>query len=93
MSDLIDRGALDLEQYDGNVISWYATGWNDAINNIKAAPTVDAEPVRHGEWVQKKHRIFGLPYDYICSVCGCDYALAEYKYCPSCGARMDGGKQ
>lgn len=56
------------------------------------APAVDAVEVMHGQWIRKRHRIFGLAYDYVCSVCGCDYALAEYTYCPNCGARMDGGK-
>lgn len=37
--------ALPLEPYGKDVISWYATGWNDAINAIKRAPTVDAIPI------------------------------------------------
>lgn len=54
-------------------------------------PAEYVAPVRHGRWLQKKHKIFGNEYDYVCSECGCDYALAEYKYCPNCGAKMDGG--
>lgn len=46
--------------------------------------------VIHGHWKRKRHKIFGNNYDYVCSVCGCDYALAEYVYCPNCGAKMDG---
>ena len=47
-------------------------------------------PVRHGRWELKRHKLFGNSYDYVCSACGCDYALAEYNYCPHCGAKMDG---
>lgn len=53
---LIDADKLPFEPYGEDVISWYATGWNDAINVIDRAPTVDAEPVRHGEWIKtRKH--------------------------------------
>lgn len=51
--------------------------------------TIEAEPVKHGRWEHKKHKLFGNEYDYICSTCGCDYALAQYRYCPNCGAKMD----
>lgn len=58
---------------------------------INSIPAADVAPVVHGRWLQKKHKIFGNVYDYVCSECGCDYALAEYNYCPNCGAKMDGG--
>lgn len=91
---LIDADALPFEPYGEDVISWYATGWNDAINVINRAPTVDAEPVRHGEWlstalVDQKGRV--IVEQYKCSLCG----RQEYQkepYC-HCGAKMDGGKQ
>ena len=66
-------------------------GWDcctaaEFLNNI---PDADVATVRHGRWLQKKHKIFGNAYDYVCSECGCDYALAEYNYCPNCGAKME----
>lgn len=42
---LIDADALPFEPYGEDVISWYATGWNDAINVIDRAPTIDAIPI------------------------------------------------
>ena len=52
-------------------------------------PTIDAEPVRRGQWIPKRdiHGFFSQ-----CSECGsaCDYA---YRYCPYCGARMDGERR
>lgn len=51
--------------------------------------TVDAEPVRHGKWVEN-----GSGYDWYfeCSECRCKdgYPIKDrYKYCPHCGAKMD----
>ena len=60
-------------------------------NVVAEIPDADVAPVVHGRWEKKKHKIFGNSYDYVCSVCGCDYALAEYNYCPNCGAKMDAG--
>lgn len=59
----------------------------------KCAPTIDAEPVRHGEW--SAYRINGYDglhpvYETQCSLCG-GYARFTYRFCPHCGARMDGG--
>lgn len=64
------------------------TLYDDFEYNVENCPYYAR--VIHGYWEHKKHKIFGLTYDYVCSVCGCDYALAEYCYCPNCGAKMDG---
>lgn len=70
-------------------------------NDIARFPTIDAEPVLHGEWITKKvgARVSGFQ----CSECGrevkCgnDYFMKPTKrvgdifpYC-HCGAKMDGG--
>lgn len=50
-----------------------------------ALPTVDAVPVVHGEWTDKDGGIA------TCSVCGDRWGVWNVmKYCPNCGARMDG---
>ena len=51
---------------------------------IDEAPTVDAVPVRHGEYI-------GTEYEWVCSECGCVFEDEEpkYRYCPNCGAKMD----
>lgn len=97
---------------NGCVTVWECDGAMTAdgiLKAIKDAPTVDAEPVRHGEWVDGR-----------CSECGTeapstswddtvyDYdweenlryshteTHTEYSvtdYCPNCGAKMIGGKQ
>lgn len=49
---------------------------------------VEAEPVKHGRWIVDaedwRHQIEWFK----CSLCGFPTSTA-YKYCPSCGARMD----
>ena len=54
---------------------------------IGAVPAVDAEPVRHGRWIYLNESVFP---DYACSLCGCiSIFVADAKYCPRCGAKMD----
>lgn len=58
---------------------------------VMDCPTIEAEPVRHGEW-----RIFrdGCVLLAECSACGTvqsGIAAAQWDYCPMCGCRMDGG--
>ena len=60
---------------------------------IDDAPTIEAEPVRHGRWVND---IFcsecsRFPVDVSCHISNQD--LTKYfSRCPHCGARMDGGE-
>lgn len=60
---------------------------------IKDAPTIEAEPVKHGKWMLDSDP--GEPWRYQCSECGQktkDTCMGEPigNYCPNCGARMDG---
>ena len=59
--------------------------------NIKDATTVDAEPVRHGRWIEKGY-VCGET-EYQCSECKeteWRTSASRLKYCPFCGAKMDG---
>ena len=60
--------------------------WLWAILDI---PTADVAPVRHGQWVKEKKDVL---IHWHCSACRECYFLEEpnAKYCPHCGARMDG---
>lgn len=67
----------------------YRLGWNDAIDAIMGcAPTVDAEPIKHGHWNER----YDTRYHFECSICK---YLHQYKdnYCPLCGAKMDAPTQ
>lgn len=60
---------------------------------VRNRPAVDAEPVRHGRWIQ----VITVPSYHCCSYCKSTHKMTmscnKYvllKYCPDCGARMDG---
>ena len=59
-------------------------------SDIDAMPTVDAAPVVHGHWKEDPSG-YGF---WICSACGfvSEASAADmlYKFCPVCGAVMDG---
>ena len=66
----------------------------DVPDFLAECPTVDAEPVRHGEWETSSER----PDCLICSLCDCAFDMwlhekKDFKYCPNCGAKMDRGEQ
>lgn len=71
--------------------------------DLDIIPTADVAPVRHGHWDVREpmpmHDIKGnLSWGnwYVCTGCGfattaIEGHITQYKYCPNCGARMDGG--
>lgn len=73
------------------------SGIADTIyDEIAKLPTIEAEPVRHGEWTPI-NLYCNHAREFKCSACGesvyYDYytRFCEYVYCPNCGAKMDGG--
>ena len=67
--------------------------WDMVLKNCE---TIDAEPVRHGRWEDKK-----VAFYLKCSECGAtvrknlyevflDCDIRDLNYCPHCGARMEG---
>lgn len=69
---------------------------DELLHRIWNAPTIEAEPVKHGKWIKSKDDWFSL--DFIqCSLCHEEWCIeveegvvtTSYKYCPNCGAKMD----
>ena len=63
-------------------------GKKDVINLIVNLPVADITPVRHGRWE------VGYFHDRVCSCClhpDNDFDDYAHKFCPHCGAKMDGG--
>ena len=62
---------------------------NYATLILREAPTIEAEPVRHGYWMCGDYYDIGD----VCSECDWDSLISpcDYRYCPNCGAKMDGG--
>ena len=66
------------------------SGYRKAIVQVEHAPTIDAEPVRHGEWTDTGIEELDLIYSgYKCSQCGFILCGDHTKYCPGCGTKMD----
>ena len=86
---LIDADALKKEAYPFTCA--VGTEYAVTLRRINEAPTIDAEPVRHGRWgtyhitgYDGLHPTYTVP----CSECAYE-ATFTYRYCPNCGARMD----
>ena len=63
------------------------------LDDIYRAPTIDAEPVRHGRWVAVPSFDVMTGKAYKCSECNkMRYGSFMPNYCQNCGAKMDGGK-
>lgn len=71
--------------------------WNQGVKeglllaklDVDEAPTIEAEPTRHGKWIYKEFEPSKVGY-YECSECG--YVAFNEKvchYCYNCGARME----
>ena len=92
---LIDADALIHRLLNTKIVAANLFQYANAVTNmIGDAPTIEAEPVRHGYWENAN----GRPKTYIrkCSVCGKESYFCgrgcSYKYCPNCGAKMGGGE-
>lgn len=67
---------------------------DELINRICKAPVADVVEVVHGRWIFDGYSLKGEKV-YKCSKC--NYAVANLdevgmKYCPNCGAKMDGDR-
>lgn len=70
----------------------YVGGYEDKGEIIDVILSVDAEPVKHGEWIRENN--YGI---WKCSECGCKINrrsplkgnIWNYYYCPNCGAKME----
>jgi len=87
MDDLISRKAL-LD--DNDILEVYTREYGNIdvipVEIVEDAPTIEAEPVRHGRWICLEPEI-GL---FECESCGHKILRAKCNYCPSSGAKMDG---
>lgn len=85
--------------------SW-ADGWDKAIDTaideLNKIPAADVRPEIHGRWTRHPFNTTKCSYLWQCSECnGIAYWVSNggklnkvkpigYKYCPNCGAKMDG---
>ena len=70
-------------------------------NDIARFPIVDAVPVVHARWNRKDGKAVMFDIEWECNKCGCAIstsgiytpAACGWNFCPSCGAKMDGGAE
>ena len=95
--DAMESGYLDEER---EIVKEAYSTMTDCVSLINNAPTIDAVEVKHGEWIKGIHMVE-------CSVCSEkfdfgdetwveDFDICEdigWKYCPHCGAKMNGERR
>ena len=91
MAEYVEREALlkkftDAESQDNKAVGIGEFLFAVIRGIIENQPTADVVEVRHGEWVTTDTPL-GRCCE--CSVCG-SCPTMEYRYCPYCGAKMDG---
>lgn len=99
-ADSLKEGIKELKRspwYNNDINPSWQQGIKDAVHVVETLcideePTVDAVPVRHGKWIDGY--ILDEPIE-VCSECNTFYMLkfsgGGMRYCPNCGARMNGG--
>ena len=84
---LIDADKFEVYPYTLTSLDFEA-GVLSVLEKLDAAPTIDAVPVRHGQWETNSDK----PDTLICSVCKCGFDMWKHdshNFCPNCGAKMD----
>ena len=82
---------------DADKLDWWYKG-RPIRRVIDEAPTVDAVEVVHGKWVRRIVD-WSAPYSWKVECSNCDFDICGlgdavlFKYCPNCGAKMDGGNE
>lgn len=88
------KDRLRMGDYCGDTVAWNIGG------SIKALPAADVAPMVHGRWNQEEDEdeVDYDHYEWACSVCHEGVCYIDPtphkflpKYCPNCGAKMDGG--
>ena len=66
---------------------FYSPIYKGFAKDIDGAPTIDAEPVRHGHWIDRHVTDFGAAEEF-CGGCE-EWSVGWHKrYRPNCGAKM-----
>lgn len=74
-----------------------ATSWTDLGCRIDSIPAADVRPNVIGHWIEREDMYYGWNI-WECSECHEEFCIEEgtpsdneYKFCPNCGAKMEGG--
>lgn len=89
MMRLIDADVFEVVALK-DVSDEFVEGARFILEMIDDAPTIEAEPVKHGYWLVIGMRFAGAKLSHYCSICG-GHGWDTMQRCPHCGAFMDGG--
>lgn len=66
----------------------------DLVDTFAEIPSADVAPVAHGQWIPDEGDVI-----FICSICDAEISTSwdyddenMFRFCPVCGAKMDGDK-
>lgn len=87
-NDALSRSAV-LEFLTNNIIirEDEITIMEEVCHTVKTFPALDVVPVVHAEWKDQDYTFTRFQ----CTACKSMNHSIMTKYCPDCGARMDGG--
>lgn len=73
----------------------FISGIETVMEYVENLPAADVTPVVHGRWIYEEETL-ATSSGYRCSACRRPRWLSPdvpeaFKYCPKCGAKMDGG--
>lgn len=76
----------------------YNDVFEEVYGEITRISAADVRPERHGNWVKESKMMGAFQRNLcICNICGCWYdedgCEEAFKYCPKCGAKMDGKEE
>lgn len=85
MDEYIERKAIRDALYDADAITM------SGVKILNQFPVADVAPVRHGRWERVIPSKSAAKWSTKVSCSNCHSAgYAHHKYCPNCGAKMDG---
>jgi hypothetical protein len=108
MTEYIDKAKAieEIEDFKGSVTRDSSAEWDSgvdegfdyAVSVIELMAASDVAPVRHGKWTIDciERNFSGVRPNYLfCSECHHSQYSRRHmpKYCPNCGAKMDGGEK
>ena len=76
---------------ESTLLNCYNADW--IVSFLESQPTADMVEVRHGHWIDEIRPMYGQIYAKwsVCELCsGVWLSNMPYKYCPHCGAKIDG---
>ena len=86
MTEYIERKAIRDALYDADAITM------SGVKILNQFPAADVTPVQHARWERVIPSKSAAKWSTRVSCSNCHSAgYAHHKYCPNCGAKMDGG--